>query len=321
MLVARDDCLNDLRCPRSGRPLRKVDDQVVVCGSMSETIAYPIVDEKPVLVDFSQSILDSSDLLSSHGGSLIRRRKYHGLSRSVRKLAAISDSETARNVNQILTELKKHSSPARILIVGGGTIGRGMQPFYNDSFVQLYSFDIYSSPYVQFIADAHQMPLQESFFDAVIVQAVLEHVLQPSVVVEEIWRVLKHGGLVYAETPFVQQVHEGAYDFTRFTDSGHRYLFRRFDLIRSGPIGGPGAQLTWSIEYLVRSICRSWTAGKIAKAAFYWIKYFDALISPEYAIDSALAVYFLGRKNNNIVTAISMVDYYKGAQKALLKHS
>ena len=35
-------------------------------------------------------------------------------------------------------------------------------------------------------------------------------------------------GIVYAETPFMQQVHEGAYDFTRYTVLGHRYLFKKF---------------------------------------------------------------------------------------------
>src|SRR5207237_664581 len=31
--------------------------------------------------------------------------------------------------------------------------------------------------------------------------------------------------LVLGDTPFMQQVHEGAYDFTRFALSGHRWLF------------------------------------------------------------------------------------------------
>ncbi len=52
--------------------------------------------------------------------------------------------------------------------------------------------------------------------------------LEPERVVSEIARVLKPAGMVYSEIPFMQQVHEGAYDFTRFTDSGQRWLFRQF---------------------------------------------------------------------------------------------
>ena len=51
---------------------------------------------------------------------------------------------------------------------------------------------------------------------------------------KEIYRVLKSDGIVYIETPFMQQVHGGKYDFTRFTYLGHRRLFARFQEIESG---------------------------------------------------------------------------------------
>ncbi len=86
--------------------------------------------------------------------------------------------------------------------------------------MRIAAFDIYYSANVQFIADAHSILLRDASVDAVVIQAVLEHVLDPQQVVDEIWRVLKPSGLVYAETPFLQHVHEGAYDFTRFTESG-----------------------------------------------------------------------------------------------------
>ncbi|WP_224003280.1 methyltransferase domain-containing protein [Aureimonas sp. SA4125] len=80
---------------------------------------------------------------------------------------------------------------------------------------------VYNSANSRLIADAHNIPLK----DALVVQAELEHVLQPRRVVAEIWRVLRPGGIVYVETPFMHHVHEGPFDFTRFTESGHRYLF------------------------------------------------------------------------------------------------
>ena len=52
---------------------------------------------------------------------------------------------------------------------------------------------------------------------------------------------LKDDGLVYAETPFLQQVHGGPYDFTRFTHLGHRRLFRKFIELESGATAGAGA--------------------------------------------------------------------------------
>jgi ubiquinone/menaquinone biosynthesis C-methylase UbiE len=103
--------------------------------------------------------------------------------------------------------------------------------------------------------------------DAVVIQAVLEHVLDPSHVVREIQRVLRNGGFVYAQTPFLQQVHAGPYDFVRYTSSGHRYLFRAFEEIAAGPVAGPGTQLLWGIDHIVRGQSRSELAGKLARGS------------------------------------------------------
>jgi len=59
----------------------------------------------------------------------------------------------------------------------------------------------------------------------VVTTAMIEHVLYPEEVGAEICRILKVGGLLYSELPFIQPVHEGAYDFTKYTLFGHRHLF------------------------------------------------------------------------------------------------
>jgi ubiquinone/menaquinone biosynthesis C-methylase UbiE len=177
------------------------------------------------------------------------------------------------------------------------------------------AFDVYATENVQLIADGHQIPFANGTFDAVIVQAVLEHVVDPWTVVQEIHRVLRMGGVVYAETPFLQQVHEGAYDFTRFTESGHRYLFKDFDLIRSGASAGPGTQTVWTVEHLARSVFRSRMTGKMAKAAFFWVRYLDMIIPTPYQIDSASGVFFMGRKNGRTISVEEIVQHYSGADR------
>jgi len=91
------------------------------------------------------------------------------------------------------------------------------EELYADTRTDLLSFDVYASPHVQIVADAHDIPVTSQTFDAIVVQAVLEHVIDPVRVVTEIHRVLRPGGAVYSEVPFLQQVHEGRYDFMRFT--------------------------------------------------------------------------------------------------------
>ena len=228
-----------LRSPRTRQPLEHVGGALVTAGDAER---YPIVDGVPVLIDVEESIV--SGLVEGRGpASPIERRRRRGISAFVKRLLSPTKRETVEDIGLFVEALKQGSPAPLVLVIGGGTEGQGTAALYRDSAIRRLSFDIYHSPGIDMVADAHKIPLSGGSIDGVLVQAVLEHVLEPERVVAEIWRVLKPGGIVYAETPFLQQVREAAYDFTRFTDSGHRYLFRRFALIRSGPSGGAGTQL------------------------------------------------------------------------------
>ena len=211
--------------------------------------------------------------------------------------------------------LKQGNLTPRVLVIGGGAYEQGTATLYRDAAIRGLSFDIYHSPGIDMIADAHKIPLSDGSVDGVLIQAGIEHVLEPERVVAEIWRVLKPGGIAYAETPFLQQVHEAAYDFTRFTDSGQRYLLRRFALIRSGLCGEAGTQLLWSLDYFFRGLFRSRAVGKGAKLAFFWLHWFDRLIPRAYTIDNASGFYLLGRKATTVATPQEIVAYYSGSQR------
>lgn len=311
MLADIQECIPALRCPRTGTALVQVSSDTLSCSAGHE---YRIVNGKPVLIDFSDSVISEDEIALSAAASQIRRSSYGGVAAKVKRLLSPEKVETLENVQKLCTDLKARDAPRRVLVVGGGSIGQGMNALYDSPDIVVYSFDIYDSPYVQFIADGHHIPTPDNFFDAVVVQAVLEHVLQPTQVVAEIWRVLRDDGLVYAETPFMQQVHEGPYDFTRFTESGHRYLFRNFAHISSGPNGGPGVQFMWSVDYLARGVFRSTKAGKVAKLAFFWTQYLDRVIPSTFAQDAASGVFFYGRKSSDPLTPQQIIPYYRGAQ-------
>jgi len=202
-----------------------------------------------------------------------------------------------------------------VVVIGGATMGNGVEALYDRDAPGVVGFDITPSPLVQFVADAHHIPMASETVDAVVVQAVLEHLLDPNQVVREIHRVLRPDGLVYAETPFLQQVHAGPYDFVRFTSSGHRYLFRAFEELDAGPVAGPGTQLLWSIDHLVRGLLRSQLAGKFARALFSWLRYLDRLTPSAYAMDNASAYYFMGRRSCRELVPGDIVAYYRGAQR------
>ena len=187
---------------------------------------------------------------------------------------------------------------------------------------RVYSIDV--SADVDVFCDGHDLPFVDGAFDAVVTTAVLEHVLYPERVAAEITRVLKEGGLLYSELPFMQQVHEGAYDFTRYTMSGHRRLFNHISEIDSGMVAGPGTALVWALEnfmlaFVVRPPLRRVTKA-ISRLAFAWIKYFDLLLEGNpAAMDAASCTYLLGSKIEGRIPDSDIISRYVGAKQ--LRHT
>jgi SAM-dependent methyltransferase len=276
--------------------------------------AFPLVGRSPVLVDFEQSVLRREEIGAT--GPALPRPALDRLPPVLRRIWKPVNRTAERNTDRLLRLLRLlRGATATLLIVGGATVGNGVEAVYRDPRIQVIGFDVVESRFTQLVADAHRIPLADGSADAVMVQAVLEHVLDPGAVVAEIHRVLKPDGLVYAETPFLQQVHAGAYDFVRYTASGHRYLFREFDEIDAGTVSGPGTQLLWSIDHLVRGLTRSTNAGRLVRGLLFWLRHFDGAVPPEYAADSAGAHYFLGRKRDRGMAPEEITAYYRGAQR------
>ena len=302
-----------LICPRCGSPVRREAGEWRCAGASCRYAdePFPVGAGGPALVDFEHSVLDADRLRVVEGASDVRRSSSAG---TLRRLVHPANTTAPRNVTRMV-DLLRVDTPARnprILVVGGGTVGDGLEELYADATVDLIAFDVYASPVTQFVGDGHAIPLADGSVDGVIVQAVLEHVLEPTVVANEIHRVLRIGGIVYADTPFLQQVHEGAYDFTRFTDSGHRFLFRRFERLDSGSVAGAGTALRWSVDYFVRALTRSVPLGRIVALAFFWLSYLDRFLDPKHSVDAASSVFFLGRKTDEPISGADIIDYYQG---------
>jgi len=222
-------------------------------------------------------------------------------------------SEMVRRLRQG-RDLSQSGARPRALVVGGASVGDGCAPLVDAPDIDVVSFDIYATNETTFVGDAHRIPLADSSFDAVWIQAVLEHVYSPVLVVDEIARVLRPGGLIYAETPFLQPVHEGAYDYLRFSPSGHRLLFPAFDELAAGPLGGPGAILNLATRGLAGGLSRS---RRIAQAAYFLtlpLALLDRLVPSRWRVDYATGAYFLGRLRSTNVSDFDAGTVYRGAQ-------
>jgi SAM-dependent methyltransferase len=310
------DRLAGLRCPKCASPLTRREEQVV-CQNAACGAAFPVVDGVPIVIDEGHSVFAIDEIIREH------RRPRSPSMAAARALAGFvpalgRNAVSHTNYPAFARLLAAKGRATRVLVLGGRILGDGLSTIIGTPGIQFLETDVGFGPRTRLVCDAHEIPFPDETFDGVIIQAVLEHVVDPYRCVEEVHRVLRDGGIVYAETPFMQQVHSGRYDFTRFTDLGHRRLFRRFEETSRGPGGGPGSALAWSYSYFLLSFPRS-RPLRIAMRVFaaltaFWLKYFDRLLLQRPgAQDAAWGFYFLGRKSARVLSDRELIGLYRGA--------
>jgi SAM-dependent methyltransferase/uncharacterized protein YbaR (Trm112 family) len=297
-----------LRCPATGEPLSRAGSDLVTADGGRR---YPIVGGVPILIAEERSLFRIADFTAP-----LAEREVSRAGRLVRALTARLPSDSAnagtdRLVARLLAQLLAAAERPRVLVVGGGTLGAGMAPLLDHPRVDATETDVWIGPRTTLVCDGHDLPFADASFDAVVCQAVLEHVLDPPRVVAEMHRVLAPGGLLYAEVPFMQQVHEGAFDVTRYTYVGLRRLFRDFDEVAAGPVCGPAMALAWSARYLAVTLFGR--AGKLITLLTFWLPWLDRrLIDRPAALDAASSIGFLGLRRETSLSDAEVVAAYRG---------
>lgn len=307
----------NLICPNCSANLETLElsDEIccVNCGTN-----YPIIDHIPVIFNEEESIFSYDDFKAKKNLFFDISQKGRLISITNKFIPSLGKNWVSKKNYKILSDLLlSNKSHSKVLILGGSIEGDGIENFLHEPRFNIVESDVSFGPRTQIILDGHCIPYADSTFDCVIVQAVLEHVIDPHQCVKEIHRVLNHDGLVYSETPFLQQVHGGAFDFTRFTRSGHRFLFKNFEEIKSGMTAGPGTVMLWNYEYLLLSIFGFNKIATLITKAFaritgFWMPYFDLLVwNNKRAADSASGLFFIGKKSQYTMSSMEIIKYYK----------
>ena len=202
--------------------------------------------------------------------------------------------------NLRLFEWMNANAPGQLVLNLGA--GSGTFDHYLSPEIKTIRLDIKPSPRVEIIADAHRLPFSTASIDIVYSIAVLEHVQKPWIVADEIHRVLRPGGYVVVELPFLNVIHD-EHDYFRFTDKGIMSLFdaHRFEPILQQVGSGGGSFLSvFLLSYyqqfiptrLLKVLWRD-----LARYLFVPLKYLDLLIdkSPDLRL-TANSFSFIGRK-------------------------
>ena len=320
------DVLPLLRCPRTGSELKPAEDGSLLAGSRR----YPVVDGVPVLIDEDRSLADSwtlqSQLKADDEERLPTSRPQALAERWLRWLPSSSrDVVTKRNHGRLVELLRVRAASGRrpwVLVVGGpGEDGEGdeaSEELMRCAEVQVIEAGLTFGPRADVVCDGHDLPFVDGSFDAVVIPAALDCVVDPQRVAYEVHRVLADHGLVYSEAGFIRQVHGGAFDFNRFTHLGHRRLWRYFDEVDSGAQRGPGTALLFSTDHFLRAfvgesrMLRATIARAVALFGF-WVKYLDDfLVRRPGGIDAAARTFFLGTKRETPVPDRAIVAGFRG---------
>ncbi|BCA54213.1 hypothetical protein W02_13530 [Nitrospira sp. KM1] len=182
-------------------------------------------------------------------------------------------------------------------------LGSGIGQF-DESLVpglQMIHMDVSIRKHIDVVADGHQLPFADQSLDAVYSNAVLEHVQRPWKVAEEMFRVLRPGGKIFVNVPFMNVIHD-EHDYFRFTDRGLEILFSKFRKVGGGVSAGPSSFLgPFMVEYIsyfvptryLKVLCRPFVSVLV------WpLKYLDFPIRRDSRLRiTADAFYFVGVKD------------------------
>ncbi len=309
-----------LACPLCKSRLDRVD-SALRCSSTECRRSYPIQGGVPVLIHDENSLFSVADFKDSgpsrfyddeldRGGERVGLLKR--LKRSVGRTLVYFPLKLDYMKGREALEDMIRSGAKRILVVGSGA-----SAYQVPDDVEVVYTDVAFGAQTRYLCDCHDLPFADETFDGAIVVAVFEHVADPYRCAEEIRRVLVPEGRIYSATPFLQPVHMGRYDFTRFTFLGHRRLLRGFDALKDGMALGPGSTAAWAIEYFLLSFSDSVdvrrylrTIGMVVTVPF---KFADRLLQhKEGALDAAGGLFFYGKKRAEPISDRELMRLYRG---------
>ncbi len=147
-----------------------------------------------------------------------------------------------------------------------------------------------------------RLPYRDNTFDAIISQAVFEHIPRPWEVARELHRVLKPGGQIHIDTAFMQPFHSDPDHYFNMTIPGAREIFRPFREVRVGvkPYQLPSFGLRMQIEVMLQHLGPGAWQNRMRSllddlqrdgAAL------DEALDPDGRTDLAAGVYFHGVKD------------------------
>ncbi len=145
------------------------------------------------------------------------------------------------------------------------------------------------------------LPFRDHTFDAVVSQAVFEHLQDPHQTARELCRILRPGGIIHLDTAFMQPLHGDPWHYFNMTQHGLRQVMAPFEEIRCGikTYQHPSASLLMQLDTITPFITsRKWrnTITKWRKELQAGAGEFDDSLGEVGRTTLAAGFYFEGRR-------------------------
>lgn len=187
--------------------------------------------------------------------------------------------------------------------------------------------DFANAPEVDVVCSAYNLEFEDESVDFILCLALLEHVRYPMKVIDEFKRILKPGGKIYCEVPFMFPAHPSPEDFWRTTIEGLSTWLEDFEKIESGFSSGPSSTVSVFLHKYLSYVQPGENEdtspfiplikGIIKHVDDYLI--FKNKLDFDKANELACTVFFYGQKNFSIKNStqreteekIKDLDYYR----------
>ncbi len=98
------------------------------------------------------------------------------------------------------------------------------------------------------------LPIENAVADTVVSFSVMEHLREPQQFLCEAHRILKKGGVMILQVPFMWWVHEEPYDYFRYTRHGLKYMFEKAGFADIDVHSQTGFWTMWILKFNYQSI-------------------------------------------------------------------
>jgi len=196
--------LDYLSCPDCGCDV-SLSSEVIRCDFCSyNTLLKKPIDLRPVKPNLAN--LNLSKILNKNPQHLLNQINIERPEVKYRGPSAL------RNSDELMSEISKYlKKDETVLDLGCGPRDQAVPIEYSG---YKYVGVDYSNQAADFLADAHSLPFQTNTFNCVLSYAVLEHLHNPIIAIQEIERVLKPGGIYIGTVSQGEPFHDSYFHHT-----------------------------------------------------------------------------------------------------------